>query len=159
MFLLVVADNVAVNKPASQISTFPGHNAGSANDGSFNNYIGIGRNGVCSHTSEPAIAGVRNWWQVDLEACYAISSVVITTRGDGWAKRLHDFDVDVYDKDPEMYPNATAQRCYHYVGSMPSGATEELVCENRPICGHVVRVTNAPGEFLTLCEVQVMAVP
>ncbi|KAK7116128.1 hypothetical protein V1264_001867 [Littorina saxatilis] len=153
-----VAVNVAANKPASEISTFPGHNAGLANDGSFDNK-NAGNRGVCSHTNEPPVAGVRTWWQVDLEACYDISSVIITTSVDCCADRLHDFDVDVYDKDPEMYPDATAQRCYHYVGSIPTGATEDLVCENRPIRGRVVRVTNAPGYVLSLCEVQVMAVP
>ncbi|KAK7096310.1 hypothetical protein V1264_005617 [Littorina saxatilis] len=154
----VEASNMAVHRPASQSST-RNHTATKANDGSFHNYATVNhsRRFQCTHTE--AAAGERSWWQVDLEACYAILSVIITARADCCPERLHDFDVDVYDKDPEVYPGASFTRCYHYVGVMPAGVTEELVCDNKPIVGRVVRITDAPGEYLTLCEVQVMAVP
>ena len=75
------------------------------------------------------------------------------------AERLRDFDVHVYTEDPETNPTATGTLCWHYDGQAGDGETEELVCCDGPIRGRFVRMTNAPGFSLTLCEVQVMAVP
>ena len=42
---------------------------------------------------------------------------------------------------------------------MGRGVTEDLPCCGAPITGRFVRVTDTPDEYLSLCEVQVMAVP
>ena len=73
--------------------------------------------------------------------------------------RLRDFDVNIYTEDPVRNPVAVATLCYHYTGPMTGGATENLLCNSRPIRGRVVRVTDAPSLHLQLCEVQVLAVP
>ncbi|XP_070208114.1 uncharacterized protein [Littorina saxatilis] len=151
----VIPTNVAIHKPARQSSVYYGSTALAANDGSFGNTHHFGQ---CIHTWWAS--GVRSWWQVDLEASYDICSVTITSRKRCCEpRRLHDFDVDVYDKDPVTYPEASVTRCHHHVGHMPRDVTEELVCDDPPITGRVVRVTNAPEEPLSLCEVQVLAVP
>ena len=73
--------------------------------------------------------------------------------------RLRDYDIDVYTDDPAANQSVTGTLCSHYDGPMEMGTTEERVCTNGPISGRFVRVTNAPGEVLSLCEVQVMVEP
>ena len=75
------------------------------------------------------------------------------------AQRLRDFDVHVHTENPATNQSASGALCFHYDGPMGAGVTEELVCCRGPMRGRFVRVTNTPGEILTLCEVQVMAVP
>ena len=77
---------------------------------------------------------------------------------DSTGERLHDFGVHVYTENPMINSSAPGILCIHYDGPMATCVTEKLVCGNGPIRGRFVRVTNAPGETLTLCEVQVMAV-
>ena len=83
--------------------------------------------------------------------CFDVATFVSTD------ERLQDFDVYVYDEDPLTSPSGTL--CIHHDGPMGRGVTEELTCDNGPIRGRFVRVVNTPGRVLTLCEVQVMAVP
>ena len=75
------------------------------------------------------------------------------------ADRLRDFDIHVYTDDPATNPDAQGTLCMHHHGSFGEGVTAELTCCYGPIRGRFVRVTNTAGEGLTLCEVQVMAVP
>ena len=65
----------------------------------------------------------------------------------------------VYTDDPAANPSAQGTLCTHYDGQMGDGETEELTCDNGPITGRFVRVTNTPAQYLSLCEVKVMAMP
>ena len=77
---------------------------------------------------------------------------------DSTEERLRDFDVRVYTENPMINQSAPGTLCIHYDGPMAGDVTEELVCCYGPTRGRFVRVTNTPGEPLSLCEVQVMAV-
>ena len=74
-------------------------------------------------------------------------------------ERLRDFDIHIYTEDPAANPSMSGTLCIHYDGIFGAGETEDMICRNGPIRGRYVRVTNTPGESLSLCEVQVMAVP
>jgi hypothetical protein len=83
--LLSIAANIALNKPAFQVSTYTQNDfvavASVAVDGNRESDFELKS---CTHTKETANA----WWAVDLGAASAISSVTITNRGDGSGKLL-----------------------------------------------------------------------
>ncbi|XP_070175652.1 fucolectin-like [Littorina saxatilis] len=151
--------NVALHKSTTQSANSNGNNgfggAELAVDGNSNPDYFVG--GTCTHT-----AGQGHWWQVDLASTFSVFSVTITNRGDCCGERLHDFDVHVYGEEPVTNQVASGTLCHHYNGPMGAGVTEDLPCYNAPISGRFVRVTNSVtngDDPLTLCEVQVMAVP
>ena len=69
--------------------------------------------------------------------------------GDYYARRLHDFDVNVTTVD------GNSSLCFHYEGPFKSNQFYTGRCPNNGLKGRRVRVTNAANEVLTLCEVQV----
>lgn len=82
--------NVALNKPAIESSTY--NNAGGGpskavddNDNSF------------THTQ--CWKGINQWWQVDLEDTFTISSMEIVNRQDCCGGRLHDYDIFFMDSN------------------------------------------------------------
>ena len=75
------------------------------------------------------------------------------------AHQLRDFDVMVYEDDPATNPSAAGSLCIRYCGQMATGVTQELVCNDGPIRGRYIQVKNTAGQYLALCELQVMAVP
>ncbi|MFF1820767.1 alpha-L-fucosidase [Kribbella sp. NPDC058245] len=105
--------NLALNKPATQISTDYGGDAARAVDGNTDgNYFS---NSV-THTTVDA---KEAWWQVDLGASAPIGDVEIYNRTDGdFGSRLSDFWVIISDTPitaPDLAtartaPGATAQR-------------------------------------------------
>ena len=75
--MFVEDNNLALNKPAWQISTVARGNASRAVDG---NPDTIYSNGFCSHTNE---SHDKPWLTVDLKQRYLIQKVNITNRGQG----------------------------------------------------------------------------
>ena len=77
--------------------------------------------------------------------------------------RLHDFNVGIMDRllsNGETIDPSSYTLCGHYSGIAGSGATVTLICS--PYAGFAMSVLiQIPGgnERLTLCEVQVEAVP
>ena len=95
----LVGQNIALNKPTKQISTFSNDQslfgASNAVDGNIN---------TISHTSDPVpdtVAGGFEpaWWQVDLEYPFEITSIVIVNRQDCCQDRLNDFWIMLIDAD------------------------------------------------------------
>ncbi|KAK7111108.1 hypothetical protein V1264_014880 [Littorina saxatilis] len=144
--------NVAVGKTAVQSSTYASQDTA---DKAVDNNTNTHYNAHSCAVTNPHSQG--SWWQVDLGQSYDITRVVITNRGDCCGARLRDFDVNVYTENPMTTPAAMEMLCYHYCGSMTQGATEELHCDSGVVTGRYVRLTNAPNEYLQLCEVQVFA--
>ena len=86
--------NLALNKPATQSSTYGGMVAGRAVDGNHANDV---NDGSCTHTEH----GTPPWWRVDLEAKYRIHKVnkIFLTPHDYTknynAKSFHKFDTNL----------------------------------------------------------------
>ncbi|XP_070178593.1 uncharacterized protein [Littorina saxatilis] len=150
-----IPENVAPGKTATMSSIFHAvHKASNALDNNFSPYAGIFTYSSCAHTGKDAEGP---WWQVDLGKNYKVHYVVIGNRNDGLGKRLKDFSIKVYKENPSINPNAAATLCKFHPGSVDDAAIISLTCEDGPAEGRYVRITNAPGEHLQLCEVEVYA--
>jgi len=60
--------NLALRKPANQVSTYAGEVAGKAVDGRYD-------------TRSCTVSDVHPWWTVDLRAAYGVSHVTVTNDG------------------------------------------------------------------------------
>ena len=82
--------NVALNKPASESSTYnhAGGGASKAVDGNDNSF---------HHTK--CFTGSQQWWQVDLEDTFTIVSMEVVGRLDCCNGRLHDYDIYFMDSN------------------------------------------------------------
>ena len=87
---VLISDNIALGKPATQLGTWQNHVAGRAVDGNRGQYL---INGSCAHPHSydqalpAAVRGTPAWWSVDLSAgdpntTYIITNVTIYFR---WA--------------------------------------------------------------------------
>jgi hypothetical protein len=95
-----VPENLALNKPASQSSTYnnAGDGASSAVDGNYNSF---------THTN--CWQGINEWWKVDLEDVYTIASITVGNRLDCCGGRFHDATFSFYDEnDEEVYVMPTS---------------------------------------------------
>lgn len=140
-------ENAALNKAATQSSTWGGFAASLANDGNTNgNYF--------SHTNPDPQA----WWQVDLGSNRAIEQVKVWNRTDSATERLTDFYVLVSDNPmPTSLAAARAQAgvsSYHVSGKAGTPTTV-----NVGRTGQYVRVQLNGTNYLTPAEVEVMASP
>ena len=135
--------NLALNKPATQSSTYiygdPTPNL--AVDG---NTDGIWLNhSVASTNNEP-----QAWWQVDLGATAAVSSVEVWNRTDCCPERLSNFNVILLDGN---------QATVASVNVTGPGGTPTIVAISGT--ARYVKVQLAGTNFLSLAEVKVWAAP
>ncbi|XP_026548984.1 pentraxin fusion protein-like [Notechis scutatus] len=141
--------NVAVGKLSSQSSTFEEKGESrKAIDGSLAN---IYTNGDCTLTKKD----FEPWWMVDLISDFQVSAVVITNRGDCCESRIKGAEIligDLPQKGGTMNPRCAT------INSMGRGETMSFNCAGMQ--GQYVTIT-IPGryEYLTVCEVQVLAHP
>ena len=70
--------NVAINRPAYQISEYPGYTANLANDG---------RTSTCTRSQSRSLNEINSWWVVDLGYWLTITSVNFTNIDDGCCDR------------------------------------------------------------------------
>ncbi|XP_065051247.1 uncharacterized protein LOC135680930 isoform X2 [Rhopilema esculentum] len=139
--------NLARGKPTAQSSTYPGGQPSKAVDGNKNpNWNGRS----CTHTQLQQGA----WWRVDLGKQYSVGKVTLTNRGDAAWTRLSNFDVRVGNVDKKPKAN---RLCDRVRGTMQKGETRDILCV-QPVRGHLVFVVLNGRSFLTLCEVDVMAI-
>ncbi|XP_070610901.1 pentraxin fusion protein-like isoform X1 [Erythrolamprus reginae] len=141
--------NVAVGKLPSQSSTFEEKGESrKAIDGSLaNDYT----NGDCTLTEKD----FEPWWMVDLISAFQVFAVVITNRGDCCESRIKGAEIligDLPQKGGTMNPRCAT------INSMGRGETMSFNCAGMQ--GQYVTIT-VPGryEYLTVCEVQVLARP
>ena len=155
-----VGENLALNKTATQSSTYESRfselgNAGLAVDGNTRGDYYTERS--VSHTDRQ----VMPWWSVDLGAEDDLGSLVIYNRTDGYcapsnncAERLHDVTVLVAaegDRDfahPQEFktPGVLSAEVYH--GAFPAGTT-----------GRYVRIRIEGEGILSLAEVEIYGPP
>jgi len=144
--------NVALGKPAAQSSTLPGVLSAAASSAVDGNPDGNFYDGSVTATSLDPNA----WWQVDLGASTAVSSITIFNRTDCCVLRLNDYWVFVSDTPflasdtPATLQNRAGTFASHQTaapfpsGTIPVGAQ-----------GRYVRVQLSSPNYLSLAEVQV----
>ncbi len=155
MMLLVVdgvvcaAENIALNKIASQSSEYNSLSADKAVDG---NTDGNHTQGSVSITN----IGNQSWWQVDLGAIYTFNKISIWNRTDGNSERLSDFYIFVSNENINLShstvetmlddPNISAN-------FVEQGGTHIDIEEN--FSGRFVRIQLKGNNYLQLAEVEV----
>jgi hypothetical protein len=144
--------NVAFNRSASQSSTFPGYASAGAAAAVDGNTDGNFFDGSVTATNADANA----WWQVDLGASTAVSSVVVWNRADCCSTRLNDFWVFVSDTPflPTDTP-ATLQGRPATFSSHQTTAPNPSTTIAAGAQGRYVRVQLSGTNYLSLAEVQV----
>jgi hypothetical protein len=144
--------NVAQGKSASQSSTFPGFatdGAASAVDGSTDGNFGDGS--VTATNLDP-----NPWWQVDLGASTAVSSIVIWNRTDCCGTRLGDYWVFVSDTPflATDTPTTLQGRAGTFASHQTSAPSPSAII-TAGAQGRYVRVQLSTANYLSLAEVQV----
>jgi hypothetical protein len=146
--------DVAQGKPASQSSTLPGYGSAAAGSAVDGNTDGVFFDGSVTATNADSNA----WWQVDLGASTAITSITIWNRTDCCSSRLSDYWVFV--SDTPFLPSDTPATLQFRAGTWgshqtfaPSPSTNILA----PAQGRYVRVQLSFTDYLSLAEVQVFA--
>jgi uncharacterized repeat protein (TIGR01451 family) len=148
--------NLALNRSATQSSTFPGYPtaiASSAVDGS--------QDGNFSDGSVTATNLDTNaWWQLDLSRSATISSVVIWNRTDCCGSRLNDYWVFI--SDTPFFPTDTPATLQNRPGTFSSHQTAapnpSTTIAAGGAQGRYVRVQLSGTDYLSLAEVQVIGV-
>ncbi|VVM24287.1 hypothetical protein BSPWISOXPB_5012 [uncultured Gammaproteobacteria bacterium] len=140
--------NLALEKPATQSSTYP-HRiiavAGYAVDG---NTDGEFLNSSTTHTKDERGA----WWQVDLGSKKNIKQIIIYNRTDCCANRLSNYQVSISNKAD--FSTHTYQQDFH-VAPNPKKIIQ-LDASGKQ--GRYVRIQLLDKNYLSLAEVQVMGV-
>src|SRR5260370_113820 len=150
--LSIFPRSLAERKTATQSSTAPygpGTGASSAVDG---NTDGNFSDGSVTHTNFDSNA----WWQVDLGASAAVSSISIWNRTDCCSDRLSDYWVFVSDTPfgPSDTP-ATLQSRARTWSSHQTGFPNPSITITPSAEGRYVRVQLSGTNYLSLAEVQV----
>ncbi|KAG2464870.1 FUCL4 protein, partial [Polypterus senegalus] len=140
--------NVAVSGTATQSSMYSFYYASNAIDGNRNSQFALGSCACTDATSNP-------WWRVDLLQTYKVSMVVITNRGDCCPERINGAEIRIgnsLENDGNSNPRCAT------ITSIPAGISTSYNCNGME--GRYVNVV-IPGktQYLTLCEVEVFAVP
>ncbi|CAH1783521.1 unnamed protein product [Owenia fusiformis] len=140
-------ENIALNKPTSQSSTYiTGHASAEsykAVDGSDDRDW---YHGSCTHTQND----VNAWWMVDLEGEYLVQSVRLVNNMNTVPARLANFKIEV-SKD-----KITWELCAHH-GSTLNSVNMDWQLFDCPalMIGRYVRVQLQGTNYLILCEVEV----
>ena len=146
--------NLSQGKTASQSSTLPGYapaGAASAVDG---NTDGAFFDGSVTTTNMEA----NPWWQVDLGASSAVSSVVVWNRTDCCGSRLGDYWVFISDTpflDTDT-PASLQNRAGTFSSHQLSAPNPSTAVSTTGAQGRYVRIQLAGTGYLSLAEVQAM---
>ena len=144
--------NVALGKPATQISTLDSDFASRAVDGNTN---GDWSGSSVTHTATV----IQPWWEVDLGAVLPIEDIQLWNRTDnGWGYRLSNYWIFVSNDHITANDVATARTtpgvyAYHWPFQSPATSIARIGRS-----GRYVRIQlNGTAEPLSLAEVQVWA--
>ena len=142
--ILIILENYALNRPATQSTTSNNGEAARVVDGNRNPYFG---NNSCSETT--AITGPS--WEVELETEIYVTSVTITTRVDDYWRERNRFSITVLNN----VENALCARSIQ----VHNGETTTYVCEKVGKGTHVRIHVVGSTRRLSLCEVEVHGHP
>jgi len=141
--------NLAISKPATQVSTYSTAAASRAVDGNTN---GSYYNNSVTHTA----GGPQEWWQVDLGSSYWLQTVKAWNRTDCCSNRLSNFYVFVSDQPFSSYDLSTTINQAGVTGyyTAGQGGSPTGIAVNRT--GRYVRVQLSTPGVLSLAEVEVI---
>ena len=144
--------NVALNKPATQSSTFGGTLDFEPGNGVDGDRTGTNVSGSITHT----LADPNSWWEVDLEDVYSINLVKIWNRTDCCSERLNNFyviasDVPFISQDLTQTLAQPGVEVYHFAGEAGRETNIDLVADAR-----YLRIQLGNPGYLQLAEVEVM---
>ncbi|KAJ1134335.1 hypothetical protein NDU88_000787 [Pleurodeles waltl] len=147
--LLPASVNVAPQGYATQSTTF--NFEGFAKNAISGDLLSDYLSGHCSRTAYE----VSPWWRVDLGQSYEVVSVAVTNRGDCCGEQLNGAEIRIGNSLENH--GIDNPRCAT-IQSLGTGATQSYACSG--MSGRYVTVV-IPGraEYLSLCEVQVFALP
>ncbi|XP_051791522.1 uncharacterized protein si:ch211-215k15.4 [Erpetoichthys calabaricus] len=146
-------ENVALRGKATQSQILGGQwgylgDPGNAIDGNRNSNA---YQGSCSHTESHN----SPWWRVDLLEKHKVHQVVIANRGDCCPERINGAEIRIGDS--LQNEGNSNPRCAT-ITSIPAGISSSYNCNGME--GRYVNVViPEKKEYLTLCEVEVYAVP
>jgi hypothetical protein len=142
--------NLALGKAATQSSTYPGYPASLAVDGNTDGGVPHGSVTVSNAEATP-------WWQVDLGASAALSSIVVWNRTDCCGYRLADYWVFV--SDTPFTSGDTLASLQSRAGTWGSHQTTapnpSATIAASGVQGRYVRVQLSITDYMSLAEVQV----
>ncbi|KPP58427.1 hypothetical protein Z043_123749 [Scleropages formosus] len=144
----VTEENVALNGKATQSSQFD--SIGSADKAIDGNKDSVYEDGSCSRTEMQP----KPWWRVDLLERYKVTTVTVTNRGDCCAERINGAEIRIGDS---LVDNGNQNPRCAIISSIPAGGSSTFHCSGMK--GRYVNVVLLRSEYLTLCEVEVNAVP
>ncbi|XP_069491222.1 uncharacterized protein [Ambystoma mexicanum] len=140
--------NVALGGMASQSSTMNYGVASRAIDGNLRSYYD---HGFCTHTNSER----SPWWRVDLKDTYLVASVAVTNRAGPNSERINGANIYV---GSSLEGNGILNARCAIIKTLASGETQSFDCGG--MAGRYVIVSiPAITQYLTLCEVQVFAIP
>ena len=145
--------NLAQGKAASQSSMLPGVASAVAAAAVDGNTDGNFYHGSVTHTDPD----VNAWWQVDLGASAAVSSIVVWNRTDCCGTRLDDYWVFVSDTPfgATDTPATLQGRVGTFASRQTTAPNPSTVIAAGGAQGRYVRVQLSGANYLSLAEVQV----
>ena len=152
--LLGGGSNLALGKTATQSSTLPGYTTTGPAAAVDGNIDGTFTDGSVTATNQDANA----WWQVDLGASAAVSSVIVWNRTDCCGARLTDFWVFVSNTPflPTDTPATLQNRAGTFSSHQTSAPNPSTTIAANGAQGRYVRVQLTGTDYLSLAEVQVI---
>ena len=136
-------NNVALEKPTRQSSTFSVHKSSYAVDGNTNDrHTGAGNKFTTTNNDQGA------WWEVDLGRSYQISQINVYNVTDNFGSRLKDLNIKV--SNTSFRTNNDGQFFARNVYPQPKGEYRGNAT------GRYVRVYINRRDYLNLCEVEVI---
>jgi hypothetical protein len=135
---------------ASQSSTAFSGFAAFGIDGNNNGTYGYGAGSV-THTDQE-----RGWWQVQLDAPYAVSQINVFNRTDCCGARINGFEVLLFDGLTQVWSSGNIVSFVPTItGPSVSGMSFSLGLT--PLVGDRVRIQKTNVNYLQLAEVEVLA--
>jgi len=145
-------ENLALNKPAVQSSTFNALTpANKAVDGVI--YLEQNAETYCAITLNAA----PEWWAVDLGQETPVGRVRIAGRKDAAPSQLSDFFVGLTNVSPWTTPPSVTKEstiCKYYVGQPPIGVPIDIFCNPNTAPGRYLFVYFIQANHLSICEVE-----
>lgn len=147
---IILQENIALEKRASQSSTRNYGQANRAIDGKRASWFSMGSCTLTRTEADP-------WWRVDLLRTYNVTSVTITNRDDQYAEMIDGAELRIGNS---LENNGNNNPLCTVISSSPAWETLTFQCGDGNMEGRYVNIF-LPGchKYLSLCEVEINGEP